>query len=151
MVRSSEANLSWQGTWEILLTLAVLTSELERWCLVNYRRTNRDCGMILSIKIRLVNLLIANECYSRSSPKSILHCTMSLEFWLSECPRFFFTSPSKAFWLIYLINFLVVALQRDSLSKTVHSWKQHFSISLGQRTSHFWPIGTVYKRFLCWC
>lgn len=30
VVRSSEANLSWQGTWEILLTSAVLTSELER-------------------------------------------------------------------------------------------------------------------------
>lgn len=30
VVKSSEANLSWQGTWEILLTSAVLTSELER-------------------------------------------------------------------------------------------------------------------------
>lgn len=30
VVRSSEASLSWQGTWEILLISAVLTSELER-------------------------------------------------------------------------------------------------------------------------
>lgn len=57
MVRSSEVNRSWQGTWEMPLTSAVLTSELARWCLVNYRRTSRDCGMTLSTRTRLVNVL----------------------------------------------------------------------------------------------
>lgn len=107
VVRSSEANLSWQGTWEILLTSAVLTSELERWCLVNYRRTNRDCGMILSIKIRLVNLLRAYGCYFRSSPQSILHCnyvTRILAAWTSQS----LPLPPKTFGLTNLINFLVI-------------------------------------------
>lgn len=103
VVRSSEANLSWQGTWEILLTSAVLTSELERWCLVNYRRTNRDCGMILSIKIRLVNLLRAYVSYFKSFPQSILHCNYVTRILaVSECLSL--PCPGKAFWLINLIN-----------------------------------------------
>lgn len=95
VVRSSEANLSWQGTWEILLTSAVLTSELERWCLVNYRRTNRDCGMILSIRIRLVNMYAVSEALQKVSYVS----NISLEFWLSECPSFLFSFlPSLSIW-----------------------------------------------------